>query len=306
MVYYATHPIFMTDKAIYILTCDLSRDPYQQASIPEREGLYKKANDINFSYTNMDCLDYWLSSIYSLASSNASSLASALPEMSSTKLPPVFLVCTHADKPYTDGPDEHPNARRVALDIYGFLQTKSYRDHLFHDVFVVDNTKAGSENDCQEVIRLREEILAVAKKLPHLKQAIPLKWLKYENELYRLREEGHKWIPREKAMDIAFGTCGLRDNEEFSTATNFLHDQRILIHFSGHRPGPWLPRSVARFATMGESSIRTLSLQKMATNTSCCSCESLCKCTAPKIRASCSSMAAGLQCCNHRGREICS
>ncbi|XP_068712595.1 uncharacterized protein [Montipora foliosa] len=235
MVYYATHPIFMTDKAIYILTCDLSRDPYQQASIPEREGLYKKANDINFSYTNMDCLNYWLSLIYSLAGSNVSSLGTALPEMSPTRLPPVFLVCTHADKPYIESPDEHPNARKVALDIYGFLQTKSYRDHLFHDVFVVDNTKSGSDNDCQEVIRLREEILTVAKKLPYLKQAIPLKWLKYENELYRLRKEGHKWIPREKAMDIAFGTCGLRDEEEFSTATNFLHDQRILIHFSGHR-----------------------------------------------------------------------
>ncbi|XP_068712717.1 uncharacterized protein [Montipora foliosa] len=235
MVYYATHPIFMTDKAIYILTCDLSRNPYHQANIPEREGLYKKADDINFTDTNMDLLDFWLSSIYSLASSNASSLATALPEMSPTRLPPVFLVCTHADKPYTESPHEHPNARKMALEIYGFLRTKIYKDHLFQDVFVVDNTKSGSENDCQEVIRLREEILAIAKELPHLKQPIPLKWLKYENELHRLREEGHKWIPIEKAMEIAFDTCGLRDDDEFCAATNFLHDQRILIHFSGQQ-----------------------------------------------------------------------
>ena len=235
MVYYATHPIFMTDKAIYILTCDLSRDPYHQANIPEREGLYKKADDTNFTDTNMDWLDFWLTSIYSLASSNASSLATALPDMSPTRLPPVFLVCTHADKPYTESPDEHPNARKMALEIYGFLRTKIYKDHLFQDVFVVDNTKSGSENDCQEVIRLREEILAIAKELPHLKQPIPLKWLKYENELHRLREEGHKWIPKEKAMEIAFDTCGLRDDDEFCAATNFLHDQRILIHFSGQQ-----------------------------------------------------------------------
>ncbi|XP_068712572.1 uncharacterized protein [Montipora foliosa] len=235
MVYYATHPIFMTDKAIYILTCDLSRDPYQQASIPAREGLYKKADDINFTDTNIDCLDSWLSSIYSLASSNTSRLAAALPEMSTTRLPPVFLVCTHADKPYTESPDAHPDARKMALEIYGFLRTKIYKDHLFQDVFVVDNTKSGSDNDCQEVIRLREEVLAIAKELPHLKQPIPLKWLKYENELHRLREEGHKWILKEKAMEIAFDTCGLRDDDEFCAATNFLHDQRILIHFSGQQ-----------------------------------------------------------------------
>ena len=32
-VYYATHPIFLTERAIYILTCDLSRDPYQKATL---------------------------------------------------------------------------------------------------------------------------------------------------------------------------------------------------------------------------------------------------------------------------------
>ena len=30
-VFYDTHPIFLTEKAIYILTCDLSCDPYQKA-----------------------------------------------------------------------------------------------------------------------------------------------------------------------------------------------------------------------------------------------------------------------------------
>ena len=36
-VFYDTHPIFLTEKAIYILTCDLSCDPYQKADTPVKK-----------------------------------------------------------------------------------------------------------------------------------------------------------------------------------------------------------------------------------------------------------------------------
>ena len=39
-VFYDTHPIFLTEKAIYILTCDLSCDPESKADTPVKEGRY--------------------------------------------------------------------------------------------------------------------------------------------------------------------------------------------------------------------------------------------------------------------------
>ena len=226
-VYYATHPIFLTEKAIYILVCDLSRNPHEKANAPVIKGIFKNIEDVFCSKTNMDYLDFWMSSVYSLACSDVTCQDTTVPGKSSTRLPPVFLVCTHADEPYC-GTD----SREVALEIYGFLRTKTYRKHLFKDVFAVDNTKSGSENECPEVVRLRKEILDVAKKLPQMKIAIPLKWLRYENILQLLCKEDYKWISIKEAKQIASDKCGIDDDEQFRTLLAFLHDQRVLIHFN--------------------------------------------------------------------------
>ena len=143
------------------------------------------------------------------------------------RLPPVLLVCTHADIPYGGG-----DSATLANEVFGSLQTKPYETHLYHDVFVVDNTKSGNESECLEVQRLREEVLNVAKELPQMKEAIPIKWLRYEKALQVLEEDGHKCIPLEHAKQIASEVCNIVDNEQFHTLLNFLHDQRILIHFA--------------------------------------------------------------------------
>ena len=228
-VYYSTHPIFLSAKAIYILVCDLSRDPHAKAKSLVRKGMFKNKEDICCNKTNLDYLDFWLSSVYSLISSDDTHEEGAMSETLPTRLPPVFFVCTHADEPY----DCCTHSRDLALEIYGFLQTKAYREHLFKDVFVVDNTKSGGKHECAEVIRLRDEILAVAKELPQMKEEIPLKWLRYETTLQLLCKEQYKWIPRTDAKQLAFEVCRIDDEVEFQTLLNFLHDQRSLIHFNG-------------------------------------------------------------------------
>ena len=231
-VYYDTHPIFLTEKAIYILVSDLSRNPNEKAIPPVRKGLYRNRVDIYCNKTNLDYLDFWMSSIYSLVSPDVISsqeTAAHAHETVPTRLPPVFLVCTHADEPYlTKG----TSARDLALEIYGILRSKIYREHLFKDVFVVNNTMSGSDHECPDVIRLREEILAVAKELPLMKEAIPLKWLRFENTL-QIRKKSDKWIPLDEAKRIARDDYKIDDGEEFSTLLNFMHDQRIVVHFSG-------------------------------------------------------------------------
>ena len=226
-VYYATHPIFLTEKAIYILVCDLSRNPNEKASVPVMKGMYRDIKDTCCNKTNLDYLDFWMSSVYSLVGANTGGQDAAVPGTLTEKLPPVFLVCSHADKPYRDD-----DPKQLALEVYGVLRKRVYYQHLFKDVFVVDNTKSGSDNECPEVVRLRRELFAVAKNLPHMKEAIPLKWLRYENILQRLSKERYKWIPIQKARQIASDECGIHDEEEFRVMLNFLHEQRVLVHFN--------------------------------------------------------------------------
>ena len=221
-VYYNTHPIFLTKKAIYILTCDLSHDPNQKANATTKKGMSGRKEDTYCSKTNLDCLNFWMSSIYSLVYPNTIRQETLSPEL----LPSVLLVCTHADEPYRT--DKIPGV--LASEIYGSLKEKVYEE-LLKGLFVVDNTKSGSGDEFQGIIKLRERVFSFAKELPQMKEAIPLKWLKYEKVLH-LWSERHAWIPIEEARQIAKEECGIDDEVQFRTLLNFLHDHRVFIHFS--------------------------------------------------------------------------
>ena len=229
-VYYETHQLFLTPKAIYLLVYDLSRDPEESEQPVKKQGVFEKIEEKSCTKTNLDYLDHWMTSVSLQSSPNEDhDLYSASTSTVLLKtLPPVFLVCTHSDQPF-GGKDPS----ELAIKVYGSLKTKSYGGQLFQAVFNVDNTKSGLKTKCPEVKRLRESILAVAMELPQTKESIPIKWLKYEEALQVVLDEGHKWITIEHAKRIASEVCQIHDHQEFVILLDFLHDHRILIHFGG-------------------------------------------------------------------------
>ena len=225
-VYYSTHPLFLTGGAIYLLVYDLDRNPEEKSISRVKRGLFKPIKDVHCEKSNLDYLDFWMSSVSSLVPNSEKPHETPSTSMQPELLhPPVILVFTHADKPYKGVDPEE-----LASEIFGNLQRKRYGKQIV-DFFVVDNTKSGSKKECEGVICLRKKVLDTAKRLPQLKEVIPIKWLRFEKALREMVEEGIKWTHVENAKRIAPEVYGISTEEQFLTMLNLLHDQRILIHF---------------------------------------------------------------------------
>ena len=70
-VYYETHLLFLTEKAIVLLVYDLSLNPDDEAKPVLKQGVYDKIKGSDNLKTNFDYLDFWMRSVASFASSEA-------------------------------------------------------------------------------------------------------------------------------------------------------------------------------------------------------------------------------------------
>ena len=218
-VYYATHRLFLTYSAIYLLVHNLSLDPHGATESLIRQGLFGTFEDKNLVMTNFDFLDFWLTSIASLMDSEK------VIHNCSFSLPPAIFVCTHADAPF-----ENKTPKELANQILGHLRRKPYKNHLVGDCYVVNNHLSGKD---AEVKRLLKKIRETAHHHPQFQRVIPRRWHKYELTLKAAVTEGYDCLKLSEARQIADELCSITDEEELDTLLDFLHDQRIVLYFRG-------------------------------------------------------------------------
>ena len=87
-VYYETHPLFLTPRAIFFLVYDLRLNPDDEAKPVLKQELYGEREASYNLKTNFDYLDFWMRSVALLCSSQAE--GSRLEGTLSMKAPPRF------------------------------------------------------------------------------------------------------------------------------------------------------------------------------------------------------------------------
>ena len=132
-LYYASHPLFFSLRAIYVLVHNLSKPLDAPAEPCVRQGTLENKLE-NPNETNVENLQSWLATIHSLTQAKEETDYGAQKRLPHLR-PPVLIVGTHADKPAED-------IAVMNLQIQKRISDKEYQKHVVRPLFNIDNTRS--------------------------------------------------------------------------------------------------------------------------------------------------------------------
>ena len=170
-LYYASHSVFLSGRAVYLLVYNLNKNLLETAKPCVRQGINDILLDNPNNETNLDNLMSWLVSVHNIRSDANKSHENQ--EMKKSYLrPPVIIVGTNSDQSFQE-------VKTTERTIKESISEKEYVKHVITPFFAVNNT---TEND-EGVQNLRLRIMEVLKGEPYMGEEVPLR---YEGQSYSI------------------------------------------------------------------------------------------------------------------------
>ncbi|KAK7100922.1 uncharacterized protein [Littorina saxatilis] len=219
-VYYTTHQVFLTSRAVYVIVFNLCDDftPVFSDSSKVKE---------DEKMTTLEYMDFWMRSIHSHAAENTRDSVD-----STTLSPPIFVVGTHRNCLHEDPATRAEMVEDKFSELLDFLTGKPYTHHLVTPFFAVDNSLEGDE----EISRLKGEIESVARQQPYMGEQMPVRWLRFEQQLTQQADSGTHCATLSQVSEMA-RNHGVESTEELRTMLTFYHDLGLLIHYGASADG---------------------------------------------------------------------
>ena len=162
-LYYASHSVFLSGRAVYILVYNLNKNLLATAEPCVRQGMNEILLDNPNNETNLDNLLSWLVSVHNIRSNANTNVAHQGTKLSYLR-PPVIIVGTNLDQPFEE-------VKTTENHIKNSILGKEYAKHVIMPYFAVDNK---TEND-EGVQKLRHKIMEVFKDEPYMGEEVPLR-----------------------------------------------------------------------------------------------------------------------------------
>ncbi|ESP05512.1 hypothetical protein LOTGIDRAFT_152367 [Lottia gigantea] len=217
-VYYTTHQVFLTSRAVYVIVFNLCDD----LTGKEKESQEKVEESEDLS--TLEYMDFWMRSIHAHAAENT------VDSVDNMKLsPPIFIVGTHRDSLDPDYDTQKLLIEEKFNTIKEFIIGKPYTQHIVTPFFAVENDLNSTEED-DDIDYLRSEIEKIAGREYYMGEQMPIKWLKFEQEITRLADEGTYYATYDQVCEIG-NNNGITDESELKTVLEFYHDLGVIVYY---------------------------------------------------------------------------
>ncbi|XP_053406887.1 uncharacterized protein LOC123533858 isoform X2 [Mercenaria mercenaria] len=201
-IFYATHSLFHSRKAIYLLVFDLS-SPLNTV-VKDEDFLCKEDEKTMEHYAR-----FWMESIHDFVG----------PE------PPVILVGTHKDKLHGDDKTKQAAKDEYFENVRHLFDGTKLLDHIQEKDFAVANldpSDAGVQTLLQVILEKGKEMTETSE--------IPARWIPLEKRLYQ--EKHKKVISFQGVREInESNDCRLADDEELKLFLLYHHERGSVIYF---------------------------------------------------------------------------